>query len=130
MTTSRGIVNILGKNINKETEYINTDSTYEMSLPYKKKYSETMKELVYQLVKQNSVLSKTRKKFYKIQSLLDKEEITSRYIKDELKNIQLELKQTNENLDRKKVELVENQNKIISGCVLMYILSRIYYYIF
>jgi hypothetical protein len=98
----------------------------------KKKNSDTSQELLFQLIRQNQVLSTTHKKMYKLQSELDKEEITTRFIKLDLNNTQVKLDETNDNFKecKKQLQYAHIENWTTRFIMLLYILVQLYCFTF
>jgi hypothetical protein len=95
----------------------------------KKKYTDTSQELLFQLLKQNQMLSNAQKKMYKLQAELDKEEIITRYIKLDLNNSQVKLEETHVNLKvyKKKFSDARIENWIVRCLVVLYIIFLIFF---
>lgn len=84
------------------------DDRCEIIIPKrkKKKSDDTSQELLFQLLKQHQVLAKTQKKMYKLQAEIDKEEISTRYIKLDLNNTQVKLEESEGQLKECQTALV------------------------
>jgi hypothetical protein len=142
MATTTNNVNmfqkVLDDNSEMKSSYVHTendsdsesDDACKIIIPSrpKKKNTDTSQELLFQLIRQNHVLSKTQKKMYQLQSELDKEEITTRYIKLDMNNIQVELNETKNEFKVCKKDLKDSliENWTVRGLVLLYIIFRIY----
>ena len=132
MTTTTSNVNMFQKVLNEDdgmksgmkSSYVNaenesdseSDDTCKIVIPRsKKKNHDTSQELLFQLIRQNQILSKTQKK-------LDKEEVTARYIKLDLNNTQVNLDETKDKFKVCKKELKHTriENWIVRGLVLLY----------
>jgi hypothetical protein len=130
---------VLDNNYDVKYDYVNADNESEDSeadseackiiIPSrpKKKYTDTSQELLFQLLKQNQILSNTQKKMYKLQGELDKEEIITRYIKLDLNNSQVKLEETNDELKiyKNKFSQCRIEILIVRCLVFMYIIFRI-----
>jgi hypothetical protein len=94
----------------------------------KSKHTDTSKELLFEMIRQNTILLKTQKKMYKIQAELDKEEVSSRYLKLDLNNIQVKLEETNDKIKiyKKELKFSQIENWIVRGLALMYFIFKIY----
>ena len=94
----------------------------------KKRDTDTSQELLFQLIKQNQVLSRTQRKMYEIQSELDKEEISTRYIKLDLNNTQVKFDETKVKFKECKRQLshARIENWVGRIVVLMYFIFQIY----
>ena len=113
----------------KESDSESEDDTCKIVFPSRsKKNTDTSQEMLFQLIKQNHVLSKTHKKMYKLQAELDTEEINSRYIKLELNNTQVNLDETKIKFKSCKKDLKKSYivNFCLSGIILLYIIFWIY----
>ena len=134
MTTTTSNVNMFQKVLNEDdgmkSSYVNaenesdseTDDTCKIVIPRsKKKNHNTSQELLFQLIRQNQILSKTQKK-------LDKEEVTARYIKLDLNNKQVKLDETNDKFKvcKKELKHARIENWIVRSLVLLYFLFQIH----
>ena len=132
MTTTTSNVNMFQKVLNEDdgmksgmkSSYVNaenesdseSDDTCKIVIPRsKKKNHDTSQELLFQLIRQNQILSKTQKK-------LDKEEVTARYIKLDLNNTQVNLDETKDKFKvcKKELKHARIENWIVRGLVLLY----------
>lgn len=84
--------------------------------PKKKKNSDTSHDLLVELIRQQKILAKTQKKMYSLQSAIDSEEITNRYLKLDLNNAQVKFTETNDKLKKCRKEL---KNKMIQNYVFL-----------
>jgi hypothetical protein len=98
----------------------------------KNKHTDTSQELLFQLMRQNQVLSKTQKKMYQLKAELDKEEITSRYIKLDLNNAYVKLDETKDKFKicNKKLKNARIENWIVRGLILLYFLFQFYSFLY
>ena len=141
MATTTSNVNMFQKVLNEDdgmkSSYVNaenesdseSDDTCKIVIPRsKKKNHDTSQELLFQLIRQNQILSKTQKKMYELQAELDKEEVTARYIKLDLNNTQVKLDETKDKFKvcKKELKHARIENWIVRGLVLLYFLFRIY----
>ena len=94
----------------------------------KNKNTDTSQELLFQLIRQNQVLSKTQKKMYQLQAELDKEEVTARYIKLDLNNTQVKLEETNDKFKiyKKELKIAQIEIWIVRGLAILYFFFQIY----
>ena len=95
---------------------------------YRDRYRE---EIFAQLIKCQNVLSKTKRKVYKLEADADKEEIISRYIKLDLNNAQVENTELKEKLSQTKLKLtrarVENWvHRVISMMLCVWFLYSLF----
>lgn len=112
-----------------DSDYESEDDACKIVIPRaNKKHTDTSKELLFQLIRQNQVLSRTQKKMYELQSELDKEEITSRYIKLDLNNTQVKLDETKEKFKacKKELKYALIENWLVRGFTLLYFLFQVY----
>ena len=149
METSKTL-HIFQKNINEDSEVKNafikaenvnsdSDSEYDSDnkckiiIPKSKnKNKDTSQELLAQLMNQNQVLAKMQKKFYKLKTEMDREEITSRYIKLDLNNVQVKLDENKEKLNIVKKQLKNSriENLSFRVIVISYIVFHIYFFFY
>lgn len=117
---------------NSETDSESESDACRIILPKKhKKNKNNNNELLYQLIKQHKVLSKTQKKMYEIQSELDKEEVINRYIKLDLNNSQVQCEELKNNLEEREGKLFNSQvenwvHRVVSA---MFFLYHLYYFL-
>ena len=148
METSSKNLHIFQKNINEDSEVknafikaekVDSDSEYDSDnkckiiIPKSKnKNKDTSQELLAQLMNQNQVLSKMQKKFYKLKTEMDREEITSRYIKLDLNNAQVKLDENKEKLNIVKKQLQNSRIENLSFRVMTisYIVFHIYFFFY
>lgn len=106
------------------------DDTCEIIIPKRKKKKgiDTSQELLFQLIKQHHILSKTQKKMYELQSEIDKEEVSTRYIKLELNNTQVNLEKNNVLMKECRTHLLyaKIENWSVRCIVVAYILHNIW----
>jgi hypothetical protein len=135
-------LNMLQRNLDRNQDFRSTFISAENSdsdssesesckivLPKKRrKKVDTSQELLFQLIKQNKNLSKTKKKMYSIQADLDKEEIKSRYVRLDLNNAQVECQEVTEKLKQSNSDLhkVRTENIITKVFIALYFTYRIY----
>lgn len=95
---------------------------------HKQKKNDTSRELLYQLLQQNKQLIKARKKQYKLQSELHKEEVQSRYVKLELNNAHVVAEESKNKLKTTKKKLFRSQveNLIWRIIILIFLLYQLY----
>ena len=74
--------------ISAEADSESDSETCKIVLPRRarKRGTDTNQELLYQLINQQTVLAKTKKKMYELQAEIDKEEVVTRYLKLDLNN--------------------------------------------
>jgi hypothetical protein len=99
-----------------------SDDTYKIVIPRsKKKNHDTSQELLFQLIRQNQILSKTQKKMYRATGI-------ARYIKLDLNNTQVKLDETKDKFKvcKKELKHARIENWIVRGLVLLYFLFQIY----
>ena len=154
MQSNNSTLHMFQKNLNEDTElkssYINaenseSDSDYsddnndpknECKIIFpnrsKNKNIDTSQELLSQLIKQHQVISNTQKKMYKLKSELDKEEITSRYIKLDLNNTQIKLEESKVQLETSKQQLTNSkiENWTLRSVMLLYFMLKIYFFLY
>ena len=109
------------------------DDTCKIVIPRsRKKNNDTSQELLFQLIKQNQVLTNTHKRMFALQSDLDKEEILSRYVKLDLNNTQVTLCDTKYKFKECKKKLMKSraENWITRFIFLLYIIFHVYCFIF
>ena len=151
MESKNNTLNMFQRNLNQDNElkssYINAENSdsedseseieestnackivFPNSNRSKNKKLDTSQELLSQLIKQHQVSSNTQKKMYKLQSELDKEEITSRYIKLDLNNTQIKLEEYKEQLETSKQQLTNSkiENWTLRSVIFLYIIFKIY----
>ena len=104
------------------------EESCKIVLPKRCKKNDTSQELLFQLIHQNNILAKTHKKMYKIQAEIDKEEVVTRYIKLDLNNAHVKLRETKDKLGECKKELkcVRIENWIIRCLFVFYVLYQFY----
>ena len=97
----------------------------------KNKHSDTRHELLFQLLHQNKIISKTQKKLYKLQAEIDTKEVSMRYIKLDLNNTQVKFEETKTKLHTCKKELVQAriENWGVRLFSVLYILYSLYHLI-
>ena len=98
----------------------------------KKKKGDVTTELVNQLVQYHSKLTNIHKKYYKLQSELDKEEICNRYTKLDLNNMQIKFDETFEKLilNRKMLRFSRLENWITRGVFALYTIFSVCRYFY
>ena len=155
MPSNNSTLNMFQRNLNEDTDlkssYVNAENSdsedsedsecsetvestnackiiFPKSNRSKNKKLDTSQELLSQLIKQHQVSSNTQKKMYKLQSELDKEEITSRYIKLDLNNTQIKLEEYKEQLETSKQQLTNSkiENWTLRSVIFLYIIFKIY----
>ena len=151
MGTKNDNVNIFQKSLKDDTDMqasfisagntilhdSNSDSdeeTCKIVFPKQKrsKHSDTSQDLLHELIKQQQVLSHTQKKMYKLQSAIDSEEISTRYIKLDLNNTQVKLDETTEKLNvcGKLLNKAIVENFVCKGIIIFGLVYEVYSYIF
>ena len=154
MQSNNSTLHMFQKNLNEDTElkssYINaenseSDSEYsddtneptnacKIVFPNrsKSKNIHTSQELLSQLIKQHQVISNIQKKMYKLKSELDKEEITSRYIKLDLNNTQIKFEESKEQLETSKQHLTKTkiENWVLRSVILLFFMLKIYCFLY
>jgi hypothetical protein len=109
------------------------DDRCEIIIPKRKKKRgiDTGHELLFQLIDQHKVLVKTQKKMYKLQAELDKEEISTRYIKLDLNNTQVKLEDSNVKLKECQIALLHSrvENWVVRVISVVYILYTVWIWI-
>lgn len=131
----------LDDNQDMQSEYINADHKSDsdsdsdseickiMFPKHKRKdNTDTSQELLYQLMRQNEVLSKTQKKIYKLKSELGKEEITARYVKLDLNNAMVKVDEYKQKLDKTNKILHRSrvENWVWRILILLYVVFQLY----
>jgi hypothetical protein len=114
-----------------ESDCSESDSEQEsckIILPKRKKNTDTSQEMLHQLLLQHKMLSKTQKKMYKLQSEIDSEEVSTRYIKLELNNTQVILEETKLKFKDCKMilEVSRTENWITRIFLVLYMFYRFY----
>lgn len=101
-----------------------SESEYKIVLPKRsKKHSDTSQNLLHQLIYQNERLSKIQKRMYTIKAELDREEIINRYIKLDLNNSQINLKDMKYDFEvcNKELKYARIENWVSRISMLLYI---------
>lgn len=110
----------------EESESDEEDGEIGVFIPQRKKKrtSDTSQELLFQLIHQNKVLSKTQKKMYELKAEFEKEEVSTRYIKLDLNNVQVKLDDTKEKLKvcRKHLLYAKIENWSVRCAFVAYVL--------
>lgn len=112
--------------ISKEVDSSESDSdSVEIIMPKikRKKNSDTNNELLFQLLHQSQLLSKTQKKMYKLQCEIDKDEISTRYIKLDLNNAQVKIEDLKDRFSvcKKTLSNVKFENTVLRCILVAYI---------
>lgn len=147
MDDSTNTLHMFQKNVDKDSDvkkaFVNSeknnsnsddsDSDYDndtckIVIPKRKKHNDTSQELLFQLMNQNQVLAKTQKKMYQLKAEMNKEEVTSRYIKLDLNTAQVKLSETQAKLKIAKNQLLHSriENWSLRAIAVAYILFHIY----
>jgi hypothetical protein len=147
MDTSSKTLHIFQKSVNEDNElkssFVNAenvseseedsdDDTCKIVIPKRKnKNKDTSQELLAQLMNQTQVLAKTQKKLYQLKSEINKEEITTRYIKLDLNNAQVKLDETKVKLKVVKKELLHarTENWSARALIIAYIFFHLYCFV-
>jgi hypothetical protein len=120
--------NFLNNEVSSESESDSESDSCKIIMPKRKKKTDTSQEMLHQLLLQHKILSKTQKKMYKLQSEIDSEEVSTRYIKLELNNTQVKLEETKLKVKDCKTILSASQaeNWITRIFLVLYMFYRLY----